>query len=358
MMRSSHLFVAILSLCGALAGRPVALGADEVVTFFVTSDSHYEAVQNVDRNERDLATIERMNALPGLSWPAELGGGKIGRPSGVCVLGDLIDDGDKAGQTEIEWKHFEEQFGLDGTDGRLRYPTFEGWGNHDGPPERFVKNGFSLQAQLKRRNQVRRERGWLANVSANGLHYSWNWGGVHFVQTNLYPADVQHPKVRYSLPWHDPQGALTFLKDDLRDQVGRSGQPVIVMAHCGFDTDWWVLDDWKALYRAVKEYNLIAYIHGHSGTGIRKWKPEDESIPLDVVNTGQTEKGFFAVEVGRDRLRLGYHCKRDPKETRHPEWEWRYLLDKPISRPENPTSSRAPGEAAPDRQANPPSRQR
>ena len=86
----------------------------------------------------------------------------------------------------------------------------------------------------------------VANVSENGLHYSWDWGGVHFVQANLYPADRQHPKVRYSLPWHDPQEGLTFVRDDLKASVGDSGRPVVVMSHCGFDTDWWHPEDWAA----------------------------------------------------------------------------------------------------------------
>ena len=30
---------------------------------------------------------------------------------------------------------FAADFGLDGTDGLLKFPAFEGWGNHDGPPE-------------------------------------------------------------------------------------------------------------------------------------------------------------------------------------------------------------------------------
>lgn len=104
----------------------------------------------------------------------------------------------------------------------------------------------------------------------------------------------------------------------------------IIMAHCGFDTDWWVLEDWIAFYEAVKPYNLIAYFHGHSGTGVRKWKPEGEEKALDVINTGQTEKGFFVVEITPTRMRLGFHAKRDSTLLNGTEWEWRYLLDKPL----------------------------
>ena len=301
------------------------------MVFFATSDSHYEAVQKVERNDRNRVTIMRMNALPGQAWPEKLGGGPIGKPRGVLALGDLIDDGDRAGETEIEWNHFTAQFGLDGTDGLLRYPVFEGWGNHDGPPAPFIKQKRSVQAELKKRNATRLERKFIGRVSPNGLHYSWDWGGVHFVQANLYPADRQNAKVRYSLPWHDPQEALKFVVEDLAASVGESGRPVIVMAHCGFDTNWWIDEDWTAFYRAVKPYNVIAYFHGHSGTGVRQWKPADEEKPLCVVNTGQTEKGFFVVEITRERMRLGYHVKKDPAVLENPEWDWRYLFEKKLT---------------------------
>jgi cytolysin (calcineurin-like family phosphatase) len=301
------------------------------VTFLVTSDSHYEAVQNVDRNDRNRATVRRMNALPGTPWPETLGGGPVGTPRGVLALGDLVDDGDKRDETAVEWRHFETDFGLDGTDGLLKYPVYEGWGNHDGPPAGREKFGFSVQARLKERTARRKAAGRVTNVSANGLHYSWDWGAVHLVQTNLYPADRQHPKVKYSLPWHDPPDALAFLKDDLKAAVGDSGRPVVVASHCGVDTDWWHPDDWAAFYAAVKPYNVVAYFYGHSGTGLRKWMPAGEARPLDCVNTGQTEKGFFVVEITARRLRAGYQVKKDAKAIDNPEWEWKYLLDRPIA---------------------------
>ncbi len=319
------------STLGLASPVPAAPEAEEGVTFLVTSDSHYASFRNVDRNDRNKTTIERMNALPGTAWPEKLGGGKIDKPRGVLVLGDLIDDGDRKGESADQWRHFEKQFGSDGTDGLLKYPVYEGWGNHDGPPIGKEKFGFSTQAQLKARNAERKKAGRIGTVAENGLHYSWDWNKVHFVHTNLYPADKQHAKVRYSLPWHDPQGALAFVKYDLKAAVGDSGRPVVIMSHCGVDTDWWHPEDWADFYKAVKPYNVIAYFYGHSGTGLKKWKPEGEEKPLDCVNTGQTEKGFFVVEITAKRMRLGYHIKKDPKETEKPEWEWKFLLDKPIT---------------------------
>src|SRR5690606_39200619 len=145
--------------------------------------------------------------------------------------------------------------------------------------------GRSVQAEIKKRNAQRLEKKLIARVSENGLHYSWDWENVHFIQANLYPADKQNARVRYSLPWHDPQLALSFVKEDLAVSVGDSGRPVIIVAHCGFDTDWWVLEDWTAFYKTIEPYNVLAFFHGHTGTGVRRWKPEGAEKPLDVVNT-------------------------------------------------------------------------
>ncbi|MBA4189098.1 MAG: hypothetical protein C0467_13960 [Planctomycetaceae bacterium] len=325
---AAALSVVLVALVGT-AAAPTTSDDPPGVTFIVTSDSHYVSSKNLDRLDRNKVSIERMNALPGTAWPDKLGGGKIEKPRGVLALGDLIDDGDRRDETPVQWRHFEKQFGLDGTDGLLKYPVFEGWGNHDGPPIGKEKFGFSVQAKIKERNADRKKAGRIGNVAENGLHYSWDWEQVHFVQANLYPADKQHPKIRYSLPWHDPQGALSFVKDDLKTSVGDSGRPVVIMSHCGVDTDWWNPEDWAEFYKAVKPYNVIAYFYGHTGTGLRKYKPEGEEKAIDCVNTGQTEKGFFVVEITTKRMRLGYHIKKDAKaET--VEWEWKYLLDKPL----------------------------
>jgi len=328
------LFGLILGVLAAgLRSPPLAIAApeDEAITFIATSDSHYVSFKNLERIDRNKATIERMNNISGTPWPDKLGGGKIGKPRGVLALGDLIDDGDKRDETPLQWRHFEKQFGFDGTDGLLKYPVFEGWGNHDGPPIGKEKFGFSVQSKIKERNVLRKKAGRIGNVSENGMHYSWDWDKVHFVQANLYPADKQHAKVRYSLPWHDPQGSLAFVKEDLKNNVGDSGRPVIIMSHCGVDTDWWHPEDWAEFYKAVKPYNVIAYFYGHSGTGLRKYKPEGEDKAIDCVNTGQTEKGFFVAEITDKRLRVGFQAKKDPKATENLEWEWKYLLDKPIS---------------------------
>ena len=315
------------------------------LTFIVTSDLHYDAFENEDRNDRVRDTLRAINAATNLTWPEELGGGSIAPPRGVLVLGDVIDDGDRVflgkHQTPRQYYQFLADFGLDGTDGLLNFPVFETWGNHDGPPAGQEKYGFSFQARLKERNLRRQQKGWLTNLSSNGLHYSWDWDDVHFVVLGIYPADEQNPLLkRYSPVWHNPQGALTFLRDDLRRHVGASGRPVVLLSHCGFDTDWWHTNDWKAAYEAAKPCDVVLCLYGHTGTGPRQWAPDTSSRPLDCVNTGQAEKGFFVVQFSGARLRLAYRLKRGQEE-KLPDgkrrwvwdgtWEWRHLFEKKLA---------------------------
>ena len=318
------------------------------VTFLVTSDSHYDAFENEDRNERDRVTIEQMNRITEIRWPEQLGGDQIAPPRGVAVLGDVIDDGDRMkegkNQSELQFRYFVADFGLDGTDGRLKYPVFEGWGNHDGPPIGKERFGFSFQSQLKKRNKFRLQKGLIAKVSDNGLHYSWDWDGVHFVQLNLYPGNTPHPKTRYSPAYHDPQHSLDFLKANLSANVDTSGRPVVIMHHYDLQgTNWWHDEERKAYYNAIRNYNVVAVFHGHTGTGVYQWKPEGEKRALDVINTGQTEKGFFVVQITDDRIRLAYRMKEGAKTVKESDgrvrrewggdWGWRHLQAKDITNP-------------------------
>ncbi len=327
--------------CAGVAGPPV-----REVTFLSASDSHYREPDHRMGCHNDLsrASVEEMNRITGTAWPEKLGPDKIGKPRGVVMLGDLIDDGDRAEKgrkiSEEQYKLFVADFGLDGSDGLLKYPVFEGWGNHDGPPIGKEKNGFSSQAQIKQRNLARKEKKLISNISENGLHYSWDWDDVHFAQLNIYPADKQRESVHYSPVWHDPQGALSFLKADLASNVGNSGRPVVLMGHCGFDTDWWVAADWADFYQAVKPYNVVLYLYGHSGTGVSAWAPAGEDKKLTCINDGQANIGFFVVNISGDRLRAAYRLKSGVKSSKAADgkqvqtwdghWEWKWLLDKPL----------------------------
>lgn len=295
------------------------------LTFIVTSDSHYVTDDQSERNRSIRLSIEEMNAIDRRTWPESLGGGAIAKPRAVFINGDIIDDGDKKDETALQWGYFVRDFGLTGEDGLLKYPVFDGYGNHDGPPVGAEKHGFSMQAKLKERNLRRKELGWLKELCPKGLHYSFEFDGVHFVQVNIYPADTQHAKIRYNRVWHDPQGALTFLKSSLEKHAAAKDRPVVILSHCGFDTDWWHPEDWSAFHSAVAPYPVATYFCGHTGTGILKYKPEGSPGPeLPVVNTGQTAKGFFVVRITGDRIRAAYRIREAAG------WNWKFPMDRPL----------------------------
>jgi cytolysin (calcineurin-like family phosphatase) len=255
------------------------------LTFLATSDCQCVAPKDDDHNARNQATIREMNEMPNRRWPAKFGAEPVARPRGVVVLGDLVEHAGRAG----EWERFVADFGLDGTDGALKYPVFEGWGNHDGPAE---------QAQIKKRNEARLKKKLVQNVSENGLHYSWDWDDVHFVQLNLYPGH---------------QKSLDFLKTDL---AGCGRRPVVLLHHYDLQNfKWWKREEMLAYGDVIKPHNVLLICHGHSGLGVYTWNK------YDVINTGQAEKGFFAVQITSKRLRIAYRCRDGDG------WRWHLMSE-------------------------------
>ncbi|MBN1419853.1 MAG: metallophosphoesterase [Planctomycetes bacterium] len=248
------------------------------VTFFIVSDSHYGATaeENADRR----AAIDRWNGLPGTEYPAPLGGGIVQTPRGILVLGDLIDDG-ATSEAADQWAQWVADFGVGG-EGRVDFPVYEGLGNHDLGPGDLVLNA------IRERN---RRRPGLKMLSSDGLHYSLDWDHVHVVNLNLYPGDVKDPATPYG-PIHDPKHALSFLRKDLAENVGRSGRPVILCHHYDLQgTNWWSEAERDAYFEAIQPYNIICIAHGHTGTDIYKWRG------IDVVNTGNLMASCFVFRV-------------------------------------------------------------
>ena len=267
------------------------------VTFFTGSDTHYGRENNAVINRR---VIDAMNALPGELLPASAGGGFVRTPRGVVLNGDLLDEGFDKETAPANWAEFCRDYGLTGGDGRLCFPLYEGFGNHDGGPVKsFVRAG------IRERNP---KRTGLTAISSSGLHYSWDWEHVHLVQLNLFggagPLDVKG----VNGPEHDPEGALDFLRDDLAKHVGTSGRPVIVFQHfawVGGMADWWQLEAKERFYDVVKPYRVACLINGHShGASFAPWHD------LLTVHDGSTARGegdtgdFMVVRVTENELIL------------------------------------------------------
>jgi len=277
--------------------------AADGLSFFIISDTHMlaDATAPVRIDTERFALNERLidvvNTLPGTKLPAALGGGIVASPRAVLHLGDMADSGDKLGadherMVETEWNAHTALYGLSGTDGKLRFPLLEIHGNHDTPRATNV-----TVKGLMARNAQRRG---LTALSPNGLHYSWDWNGIHFVALGIVVGtnDEDLPVSRYAA-----FESLSFLVDDLRTHVGTSGRPVILVQHVdlqrysqpcdagtkggsraiccegmakiawhskdcpkhadGISMSEWSPCDVRAYYRAIQPYNIAAIFHGH-----------------------------------------------------------------------------------------------
>ncbi|MBC7350596.1 MAG: metallophosphoesterase, partial [Candidatus Aminicenantes bacterium] len=233
---------------------------DDQITFLVAADLHYGGSVKARQINREMVLI--MNSLPGQNLPEEFGlRGKINTPRGVVVLGDIVDDG---GSPEVQkfWQEYVEDFGLKG-DRLLAFPVYEGFGEHDGPSDGLVRTN------LRSRNRL---RPGLRSISADGQHYSWDWGKVHFIHLNLYPGSMGEEYLniwrrRVSGDARYPKRSLEFLIEDLRRNVGSSGRPVVIFQHYGFDSwseAWWTQKERNAFLQAIQPYNIIAIFWGHS----------------------------------------------------------------------------------------------
>lgn len=241
-----------------LAALPV-LAAD--LTFLGYSDCHFEAeyLSGVDM-------VGRINSLAGTPYPAAIGG-MVAAPRGIIMAGDLIDDGALADRYPQQWTNYLADFGVNG-EGRVKFPVFEGAGNHDMHPNMFVYN------QIKARNQARKSQGMIADVSPNGYHYSWDWDGIHFVNLNLFPGNVWEGEADAYGSVHHPQFALDFLKADLEKNVGNSGRPVVTIHHFRvIDDNWWTHSAADAYQKVLQDYNVIFVSTGHQGGAVNNvWR--------------------------------------------------------------------------------------
>ncbi|MCX7010820.1 MAG: metallophosphoesterase [Kiritimatiellaeota bacterium] len=272
-------------------------------TFFLFSDIHIGA-ENLKANppvtrEQTLAklktNLETMRRLVGQPCPqADIG--TVALPRGLFILGDLTDGHKDPARQQEQWRTFEALFPVSGFPlGARAAPVFALAGNHDGPIAEFQRQG------LLARNRVLAQGGKFSAISSNGVHYALNWDSVHFLFLTLCAADKPDAETpfKFGKPgpggWNDPLDAFTFLKDYLTRQVGTSGAPVVILQHYGFDNfslndwNWWTPKQRRALYELIKDYNVVAFMHGHDHhTAHYRWPdPKQHAADLDYFFDGK-----------------------------------------------------------------------
>ena len=267
------------------------------LTFLLAGDTHYGL--NTKTAAYNRAIVDAMNSLPGILYPPKTVTGTVNKPRGVAVLGDLVEEGEGEMGSK-QWEEFTGDFGVCG-EGRIDFPVYEGFGNHDGGAEQVVRQGIKL------RNT---QRAGLVHISKNGFHYSWNWEGIHFIQLNLFPgteADrIINPWGNYfEGSWKEPLHSLEFLRTDLEKYMKANNQPIIILMHYGFDPyglGWWSERERDVFYKTIKDYNVLAIFWGHTHmVQSIEWR----GIPTFCVGSTQKSNGsgeFLVVYITDDTM--------------------------------------------------------
>lgn len=229
---------------------------------------------------RDLE-IRTMNEIAGKPWPAALGG-SVAEPRGLLISGDLTEQG-----RPPEWARFEAIFGLTGKDGQLRYPVYEGAGNHDKWGGSYVDD------------QIRRRHG--------GAPYSWSWGDLHLVCLGEAPTHADLAWLRTDLDAAGPdRGIILYLHFPL-EGPGSTGQ--------------WFGDSERAkLADVLAGREVLGIFNGHAHTSGRyRWHGYDAYMEGSVKHIWHS---FAVVHVTRERMTVASY-----NYDRQAFWWWH---DKPI----------------------------
>lgn len=239
------------------------------VTFLVAADTHFGARVKRTSDDTDVpieevheTAVREMNGMQARTWPGGIWG-KIARPRGLLVAGDLTDDG-----RDSEWQSFEKYLGRTGSEGKLRMPVFEGIGNHD------RNSGDRIVDRVVRRH--------------GSPFYSWDWDGLHLVCLGEAPDDT----------------ALRWLERDL-SAIGPY-RPVVVYFHYPLAGPWtkgnWFGDgDYRERLAAVlSRSTVVGIFHGHfHATGYYRWLGRDVFTPGSAKHRWRS---FLVVRVTSEKI--------------------------------------------------------
>jgi cytolysin (calcineurin-like family phosphatase) len=279
------------------------------VAFWQVSDTHLLAdVDDLSRLDEMSSSINEevvrlLNTLPGTELPPNVGGGALPKPVAVIHTGDVIDSGNKYSEPFVEmqrteWRAYLELYGLTGVEGKLKFPVYELYGNHDAPEGRGLALEHMAERNPKRPN--------VSKISKNGVHYSWDWGPIHVVSLGINVGATDRTPRKRSF---NALESFEFLKTNLAEKVGQSGRPVILCHHVDFAghstgckpeaknppgrVDWDPCDV-AAYYDAIKGYNVIACIYGHTHQrNVFQWDGKSAKAEAGINSFNCDDAGHF-----------------------------------------------------------------
>jgi hypothetical protein len=241
---------------------------------------------------------QAINSLTVHDWPGGAGFYREGKPydhvRGVVIAGDLTQAGSEsipAGvRTCREYSAYRDAFGRCGSEGKLVFPVYDVYGNHDFPRSLAPGNAdyHPVIDYLDRINADHRPgaAGDLYDDPSEGTgHFAWRWDDIWFVNVNLKPGfnnEVIEQTSNGTVRIADPHRSRGFLKSFLLSQPNSTTRQIVVVAHYPINSSRIEAEEkasfCKLLHNAQhaggdfvgigqklsKTYPVIAYLHAHT----------------------------------------------------------------------------------------------
>ena len=237
------------------------------ITFYIVADTHFDPPPESDQYYHTVA----MNSVCGTIgektaaiWPTKIdgketefgsGGQEVDIPKGVIMAGDITDRADP-----VSLELLKSRYEMGDGDKVINFPVYVGLGNHDLDPQ-HVGDSAETYKNYMLDYVAERHRGECAPVPTINFddiskNYSWDWEGVHFVQTHRFAGNTEN----------DHPNSIMWLKEDLKVNAS-DGKPVVIIQHYGFDKwswNWWSDEKKEALSNTIKNYNIVGIFVGHN----------------------------------------------------------------------------------------------
>jgi len=277
---------------------------DRDITFIATTDTHAtdsasgcskNGSHTGDEHTKLRAALNSANAKPHV-WPSGANFWRQGKAydhiRGVLIAGDLTDAGSdpnpagtQLGHDCREYTAYRAAYGRCGNEGKVKFPIYEAYGNHDFP--RVSGSGdakyhpvISYLDAITAAHRPGSSKDLYDDPTPGTGHYAWRWDDVWFVNLNLKAGNKKEvipgsTGTRLAYP-HSP---LDFLTKFLKARSKNKSRQIVILAHYS-PTSSRVSssersDFCKLIYQAQygkgpfsserlsKNYPVAAFLHGH-----------------------------------------------------------------------------------------------
>lgn len=261
--------------------------ADREVTVAVLGDLHFDLPPETDQyyHVRALNRLEGNFCVPQDSVQG-VSTGPVKKLDGVIIAGDIFDK-------PYPEAHdlYNQRYTQGAGDKQIHFPVFPGYGNHDIDPfsQDSLRNMQGREVNLHLLDSILHEKlvhGEIVSLHEGSRSYSWNVGDVHFIQAHRYSGDSEYGETNW-----------TWLEDDLK-KYASDGNPVVYIQHYGFDEwalTWWTEDDRKRLFDLLEQYNLAAFLVGHTHEASIQTYRGHEIYQVNNAWPDEDGNGSFAV---------------------------------------------------------------